>query len=165
MNFYNVFCDLDGVLVDLDAGFHAVRGETLASLRNVGDSKWKEALEVPRFWETLPKMPECDIILKYLFDTFNEAFLNILSAPQHLFKTCEEEKHSWVRTHAPRFFTENIFVVPREDKQKFAVNHGGVPNLLIDDYEKNINEWREAGGIGIHHTCPVQTIAQIEMLI
>ena len=26
------------------------------------------------------------------------------------------------------------------------------PNILIDDYIKNIREWENKGGIGIHHT-------------
>ena len=30
----------------------------------------------------------------------------------------------------------------------------GKPNLLIDDYIKNVNEWKTVGGIGIHHTSP-----------
>ena len=34
----------------------------------------------------------------------------------------------------------------------------GEPNILIDDYMKNINEWEARGGIGIHHTDVGKTI-------
>ena len=40
----------------------------------------------------------------------------------------------------------------REDKQKYAMTTDGKPNLLIDDYIKNVNEWKAKGGIGVHHT-------------
>jgi hypothetical protein len=33
---------------------------------------------------------------------------------------------------------------------------------LIDDYLKNIKEWEAAGGIGIHHTSPNNTISQLK---
>jgi hypothetical protein len=49
----------------------------------------------------------------------------------------------------------------RADKQKYATTNGK-PNILIDDYIKNIKEWENAGGIGIHHLSPTQTIAQLK---
>ena len=40
----------------------------------------------------------------------------------------------------------------------------GEPNLLIDDYIKNVNEWKSAGGMGIHHISPTSTIAELKRL-
>jgi len=54
-----------------------------------------------------------------------------------------------------------VHLVMRADKQKYATT-GGKPNILIDDYIKNIKEWENAGGIGIHHLSPTQTIAQLK---
>ena len=34
----------------------------------------------------------------------------------------------------------------REDKQKYAMTNDSKPNLLIDDYIKNINEWKRKVG-------------------
>ena len=49
----------------------------------------------------------------------------------------------------------------KTDKQKFAMTNNK-PNLLIDDYIKNINEWESRGGIGVHHTSPSNTIAELK---
>ena len=35
---------------------------------------------------------------------------------------------------------------------------------LIDDYIKNINEWKANGGIGVHHTSPMGTLAELKRL-
>jgi hypothetical protein len=45
-------------------------------------------------------------------------------------------------------------------KQEFAS-----PNsILIDDREKNIEQWRNAGGIGVLHTDAASTIKQLKDL-
>jgi hypothetical protein len=48
----------------------------------------------------------------------------------------------------------NLLLYPRHEKQKFA----GENRILIDDLKKTIDEWNEAGGIGIHHTSTANTI-------
>ena len=45
-------------------------------------------------------------------------------------------------------------------KHVFAAPH----HILIDDLEKTIIEWREKGGIGIHHTSTSDTISQLKKL-
>jgi len=57
----------------------------------------------------------------------------------------------------------NINLVKREDKQKFATTNGE-PNVLIDDFKKNIVEWESKGGIGVHHTEVGKTIAELKRL-
>jgi hypothetical protein len=59
---------------------------------------------------------------------------------------------------------EHVYLVAREEKQKFAVNADGTPNLLIDDYEKNIKEWVAKGGIGVRHINSMNTISQLRKL-
>ena len=38
----------------------------------------------------------------------------------------------------------------------------GGPNLLIDDHLGNIQEFRKARGIGVHHTSAADTIRQLK---
>jgi len=40
----------------------------------------------------------------------------------------------------------------------------GKPSILIDDYEKNVREFINAGGEGIHHTNTSKTIAELKRL-
>ena len=55
--------------------------------------------------------------------------------------------------------------VSRQDKQQFAKDgRDGRPNVLIDDHEGNIKEFRAKGGIGIHHTSADDTIKQLKKI-
>jgi hypothetical protein len=54
-------------------------------------------------------------------------------------------------------------IVIRRDKEKFAVANG-VPNILIDDWGRNIKEWQARGGIGIKHKSAAETIAALKKL-
>jgi hypothetical protein len=38
------------------------------------------------------------------------------------------------------------------------------PAILIDDFKNNINEFKAAGGIGIHHTSASKTISELKRL-
>ena len=49
------------------------------------------------------------------------------------------------------------------NKKKYATTDGK-PNVLIDDYIKNINEWEKKGGIGVHHTEVGKTLAELKRL-
>jgi hypothetical protein len=76
--------------------------------------------------------------------------------------TCKPEKIEWIRKHLGS--VEKILLVPREDKQQYAVSEDGRPNLLIDDYEKNIKEWVAKGGVGVRHINSMNTISQLRKL-
>jgi hypothetical protein len=56
-----------------------------------------------------------------------------------------------------------INLVKRREKQNFA-KLNGEPTLLIDDYIKNITQFRARGGIGIHHISAASTISQLKKL-
>ena len=70
-------------------------------------------------------------------------------------------KLAWLKKNARLTQKSRIHLVLRADKQKFAMTNNK-PNLLIDDYIKNINEWESRGGIGVHHTSPSNTIAELK---
>ena len=74
-------------------------------------------------------------------------------------------KKTWLRRNVS-ISTSNINLVRRRDKQKFAMKSGGnrQPAILIDDFKNNINEFKAAGGIGIHHTSASKTISELKRL-
>jgi hypothetical protein len=56
-----------------------------------------------------------------------------------------------------------INLVKRREKQNFAqVN--GEPAVLIDDYVKNVNQFKARGGIGILHISAASSISQLKSL-
>ena len=52
----------------------------------------------------------------------------------------------------------------RSQKQAFAKDIDGEPNVLIDDYIKNIKEWEAKGGIGILHTSVSKSMSELKRL-
>ena len=38
------------------------------------------------------------------------------------------------------------------------------PALLIDDFKRNVDQFKAAGGIGIHHTSASKTISELKRL-
>lgn len=158
----NVYCDMDGVLVDMLGGFKKATGQSFIECDQVDqETKWKPALKVPNFWEFLPKLHDADRLMSYFEWNIPLNKLFVLSAPQHFFPNCGVEKLRWLDRNAKVFPIRQSYIVPRKEKKQFAVCPQGKPNILIDDYVKNINEWTEAGGIGILHTDASTTIQRM----
>lgn len=162
----NLFLDMDGVLVDLAHGFKNITGYPLSwgLEEKIGKQKyWNPIHEArPNFWSTLPKMVGADSMVDGLLEKIDLGNVHILSAVFNDHEECEDEKRIWVQQNTP-IQKENINIVQRREKRQFATSDG-VPNVLVDDMEKNCVEWVEAGGIAILHTCPestVETFAEI----
>lgn len=163
-----LYCDMDGVLVDLLAGYRELHPEDkcLTKLHGVGDEeKWEPMFSVKNFWEQLPKMSDANVLMDYFANNVPNDKLFILSAPQHLFPDCAIEKMRWLDENAPVFRIKRVHIVKRKNKPQFAVQKDGTPNILVDDYKKNIKEWTAAGGIGILHTSAASTIEQLSEII
>ena len=82
----------------------------------------------------------------------------------------EPEGHTYERDAIMKWLSKNtdfkksnINLVMRSQKQKYAMRNGK-PNILIDDYVKNIKEWEAKGGIGVHHTDVSKTVGKLKRL-
>ena len=51
----------------------------------------------------------------------------------------------------------------RSQKQNFT-KVAGQPAILIDDYKKNVDQFKQRGGIGILHTTTSNTIRDLKKL-
>ena len=73
----------------------------------------------------------------------------ILSAPLRYEREASiMGKREWLDNHHTGASESAIFA---SDKSKYATDSEGRPNVLIDDFGKNIVPWDEKGGIGIKH--------------
>ena len=156
---YKLFVDLDGVMADLDKHVEAISGKTFIELRASG-SGFTEFVEKERaqgftVFDELDKMPDADQLWNYIVKYSPD----ILTATGTPIEKATAEKIRWVHDNLSGF--DNIFTtVSGAHKQKYAApNH-----ILIDDRDKAILPWREAGGIGILHTSAADTIAQLKQL-
>jgi hypothetical protein len=151
---YTIYCDLDGVLVDFDRGYEELTGITTQQ----ADTKGVEAFWAPltsagaKFWITLKWMPDG----KQLWNYIEKYKPTLLSAPSRE-ESSKLGKRVWVKRELPN---ATLVLRSAERKKEFAN-----PNsILIDDREKNIKQWEDAGGIGIFHTNTANTIKQLKEL-
>jgi hypothetical protein len=70
-----------------------------------------------------------------------------------------EQKIEWLETHKINF---PVNLVPGKRHKK---NYANPNSLLIDDTEQNISQWREAGGVAIHHEDVISTLNILKSLL
>jgi len=154
-----IYCDMDQVLVNFMGGANkALVAQGLQPFQHTEkDVKWEAFQRVPKFWANLEPMPDAMTLWRFI----RPHGPYILSTPSKCMPTCKPEKLEWIRKHLGN--VEQVYLVPREDKQNYATKNGK-PNLLIDDYEKNCKEWEAKGGIAIRHINSMNTISQLRKL-
>ena len=122
------------------------------------ETRWNAINQTKGFWANLEWMPGA----KRLWDFISKYDTEILSAYSGRDPSSRTGKLKWLSKNT-KIKRGKINLVMRSDKQKYATTNGK-PNVLIDDYIKNINEWEAKGGIGIHHTNVSKSIAELKRL-
>ena len=148
-----IYCDMDMVLVDFVGRAEELIGDKFDKVDK--ETRWEAIKNKKDFWHTLDWMPGAQRMWKLI----NKYDANILSAYSNRDKNSRPGKKVWLKKNAKP--TGDVLLVQRADKKKYATSNGK-PNILIDDYIKNIKEWEAAGGIGIHHTSPSNSISQLK---
>jgi len=151
---YTIYCDLDGVLVDFDLGYQELTGITSQQ----ADANGVEAFWSPlskagaKFWITLKWMSDGKQLWSYIkkYDPI------LLSAPSRE-ESSRLGKRVWVKRELPDV---KLILKSASQKQQYA----SPTSILIDDRQKNIDQWNAAGGVGILHTSTANTIKQLKQL-
>ena len=152
-----IYCDLDEVLVDfLRAADAAIGGNFSKASR---DTRWSIINQVKGFWANIGWKPNA----KRLHDFIIRYDAHVLSAFTGRDPTSKVGKMKWLKKNT-KFKRANVHLVLRSQKKSYAKTKDEKPNVLIDDYNKNIREWEDAGGIGIHHTDVGKTISELKRL-
>jgi hypothetical protein len=154
-----LYVDMDGVLSDFHKGAELLLGNHFHHYDKDELSK-KERNRIlsqhEKFWETLPPMPD----YTELWDFVSSYEPHLLTAYPHWDDPYTKEgKIKWVDKHLG-IAHNRIHVVKREEKQQFSHNMG-IQCVLIDDNERNIKEFNDAGGRGIFHKNAKETILQL----
>lgn len=161
-NLPRLYCDMDGVLCDFKTAAVRDTGLPIEQWMHLGEkdkaSKWKPIIDNKRFWYTLP----------WLFGG-QQLWAHIVRYSPHILSAyvenatdpnCIPGKRFWAQSNLG-LPTGRINLVKRREKQNFA-KLNGEPTILIDDYIKNITQFRARGGIGIHHINSVKTINELK---
>jgi len=171
-----VFCDVDGVLANFYEGMRRDFGVPKEKVNDflVNKNGWAIITKQnPHLFATLPLLPDAKGLIAGLTQLRDKGQikLSILTAiPDEWYhdavmrKVSTQDKINWVTRHFQKIPPQNVLVVRREDKQKYAKAQraiGRPPAVLIDDFSKNIREWEMAGGLGILHTSSMQSLRQL----
>lgn len=158
-----VYVDMDGVLADM-------WGEVA---RHHGVSNWRKARKKqkvdqvaknPGFFRKLPALPNAGKLIHGVLKAVGK--YSILSSPMmSRVEQSSQEKSEWLTHHLRKNPPQSI--VFDHNKEKYARQSDGTPNILIDDYETNIKLWRERGGIGIlyDYKYPDDMLQQLQLAL
>tara|TARA_R110000824_G_scaffold326843_1_gene513778 strand:+ start:699 stop:1286 length:588 start_codon:yes stop_codon:yes gene_type:complete len=179
---YDIYCDMDGVLVDLfDNGVYleAKDPKLRKNLEKIIKMRWKwskdhenpeiqASLEWIRqllgnnrsFWANLSPLPGLLPLWTYL-DSLGGA--KVLSHPWD--EASAEGKKDWIERYLrPKPKNEDI-LLPLDGKKEIYATKNGKPCVLIDDFTLYTEKWEENGGIAILHTSIYDTIQQLEEIM
>ena len=156
MELPKIYCDMDGVLADLESYCLEHLNEPINRINWVNLPK--------NVFYQLPLMEDALILWSYIikFDPF------ILTAlPKHdeeRTKRAKLDKVRWMKEKF-NFPEEKMYCVFRHEKKDFSKSkENGKANLLIDDYLVNIQEFEKNGGISIHHKNSLETIDHLKKI-
>ena len=160
---------INKVLKAFGPDFRVAPGTDIDSVKLLKRLKYSVVVQDPgQFFYNLPKLSDgTDLLWPFITSLGNT--VKVLSAPINSTKgmPAEQGKIMWVQENlTPQ--PSDIIIVPAVEKQNYAVSlTTGKPNILIDDKEETIQQWRAAGGVGILHLTgnSQYSIQQLQMIL
>ena len=153
-----IYIDLDGVLADFNGKVLEIMGKYPHQV--TPKELWKTLEQVDNFYYSLDIINGSKEHLEYIW---NNSFVNVeiltaLPSPSKKLRTSANDKIMWVNDKlSPNIITN--CVSNWRMKSGFCRSNSDV---LVDDQEKNIVMWTEAGGIGILHSNFDDTIRKLK---
>ena len=142
-----VYIDMDGVLVDFfDAWAKLMKVDNFRKIQDI-DKGLQAIRDEDDFWLKLKPTPNAGKLLALVREL--KGSYTILSSPLADDPRSEPHKKMWVNKFLKQFPPKDVIITG--NKAKYAQQSDGTPNILIDDFGKNIDKWNAAGGIGVKH--------------
>ncbi|KAL7562861.1 hypothetical protein ACA910_002476 [Epithemia clementina (nom. ined.)] len=186
---FRIYCDLDGVLTDFDAGVQNLTGKRVDQLSSA--QLWSSIARCPNFYENLPWMPDgeelweairpcrpsiltgCSAGAQVPFAKFEWCRRELCVEVNHLNFAAPKKQHVLVPLpttqessgsdddEATREKEANVYsVITCWSKNKHF--ESGPGRVLIDDRKQLREEWEAKGGIFIWHQSTATTLEQLK---
>lgn len=141
-----LFLDQDGFLADFDEAFPRVFG-----VSHIGMPKpemWNYIRQDPDFFFNLPPMPGALHFFNRIAAT-NPTILTACPIDEgfDLYAHVADQKRRWIR----KYLGPSIRMIPAPGSESKPLFMHAPGDILIDDWGKNVEAWRKAGGRAIHH--------------
>ncbi|MFA6090087.1 MAG: hypothetical protein WC755_09600 [Candidatus Woesearchaeota archaeon] len=152
-NILHIYCDLDGVLVDFNKGYYDLTGYDMNGQYRT-DSNFYEPINNAgySFWINLDWKKDGKELWNYI-----EKYTPILLSAPTKKNDSRVGKMDWVKRELPG---TKLILRSSGNKKEFA----SPTSILIDDLSSNIEQWINAGGIGILHTSTESSIKKLKKL-
>jgi hypothetical protein len=157
MKRYRLFLDLDGVLVDFDAGVKKATGKLPHELGDRG--MWPVLARTPDFYEHLPWMPDG----RALWD-FSLPFSPTILTGLPLGKWAEPQKRAWCARELGADVPVVCCLTRDKGKRAAELLAPGETMVLVDDRLKVQPYWEDAGGRFVLHTASEASVAALQEL-
>lgn len=164
MKYNKIYFDLDGVLADFDKGVRELCGIDLTTserTEELDNLMWEKIKGINNFYNKLDLIDNASELFNLVFNKYKdncEVLTGVPKAKRGIMTACKD-KETWSR----RMLSKDVKVntVYKEDKKFFCT---GKECVLIDDTEKNIEEWESFGGTGVLFTTVNDTIEKLKEL-
>lgn len=174
---YKIYCDLDGVLCDFDAGVRRISNGRSPDEIQFGHM-WSMVQNATNFYEYLPWMSDGRELWNALVPLDPDILTGV---PRHY--GARRDKAAWCRrelgvpiNHVDiAGYQRTHTVVGNGQRKEGVVNvitcwsrnkhlESGTRTVLIDDRESLARDWEMRGGIFVHHTSTKTTLKQLKEL-
>jgi len=137
-----VYLDIDGVMADFDAHFPQTFGLDHRDMAD--DAMWATINAHPSYFFD---MPLCDGAAQFYRLIKHLSPIILTACPKSNYAHVARQKRAWVRKN----LCSDAVILPVMGGRNKPLFMHAPGDILIDDFQRNIDCWREEGGIGILH--------------
>ncbi|MCR5654791.1 MAG: hypothetical protein K6G07_04045 [Lachnospiraceae bacterium] len=160
---HRLYLDMDGVLADFDEGVQRILHLPIikqgTKTPEEDNEMYGRMREVGNYYDMLYPMPGAVEMFEKIYGELEEKceILTGIPKPSRGIDTAGPDKISWMK----RLLSDRVVmnIVLRKEKILYC---RGPEDILIDDYEKNLKEWDEAGGTSILHEDSESTLRKLK---
>jgi hypothetical protein len=155
-----IYLDMDGVIADFSKKYRELYKiyPHEADTYKTFDGFFIKFIESREFAK-LDLMPDAMKLIEYLKSLSIPTEILSSTSSEKRDADIREQKLEWLKNHGIDF---PAILVPGKRHKK---NYSNAKSLLIDDTEQNIDQWREAGGVAIHHKDVISTLNILKGLL